>query len=155
MIHSEATDVGRPRVLVTGATGTVGAAVVDELVADASAHTVACVCDPETDRDRLRTPLPGPDAAPDTVDVLVFDFERPETRGPALAGVDRLFLMRPPSVSTDRVAKVAAADRVGVERVVYLSMLGAENNPLFPTGGSSALSNRSVSTTPFCGLPFL
>lgn len=61
------------------------------------------------------------------------DFERPETWGRALEGIDRLLLVRPPTVDTKRVLEAAAAAvRTGTEHVVYLSVLGAERNPLLP-----------------------
>jgi uncharacterized protein YbjT (DUF2867 family) len=108
------------RVLVTGATGTVGRHVVASLA----------------DRDAvLRAGCRTPDSeALSAVDESVaLDFEKPETWGPALADVDALFLVRPPAVAAERVGEFAvAAGRVGVERVAYLSTLGAERNPLIP-----------------------
>jgi len=106
-------------VLVTGATGTVGSALLDALTD----------CD-ATVRAATRSP-PGTGPADEWV---AFDFEKPETWGDALAGVDALFLLRPPQLS--RVgpvrAFVDAAGRVGVDRCVVLSVLGAERNPLLP-----------------------
>lgn len=109
-------------VLVTGATGTVGSVVVAELLA----------------RDQpVRAGTRRPDRAdlPAPADPVAFDFDRPETWGPALDGVDRLFLVRPPE--TARVGRsilpfVDAAGRVGVEHAAVLSVLGAEKNPLLP-----------------------
>ena len=109
-------------ILVTGATGTVGRHVVRELA----------------DRDRsIRVALRTPDQAPTDVtgiaDVVAFDFEKPETWGETLAGVDRLFLLRPPGVGTATIGQfAAAAARTGVEHVVYLSGYGAGRNPLNP-----------------------
>lgn len=107
-------------VLVTGATGTVGSEVVERMV----------------DRPvRVATRDPSRDDAdfPADSEPVEFDFERPETWGTALADVDRLFLVRPPTVGVDRLREfVDAAARVGVSHVVYLSVLGAERNPLLP-----------------------
>ncbi|WP_181687254.1 SDR family oxidoreductase [Halorhabdus salina] len=110
------------RVLVTGATGTVGSRVVGAL-ADWAGTVRAATRDPDET---------SVSAADETV---AFDFERPETWGPAFEGVDRLFLVRPPAIS--RVGEsilpaIDAAGRVGVEHVVVLSVLGAENIPLLP-----------------------
>ncbi len=113
-------------VLVTGATGRVGGAVVDALVGGtgedaADVQVRAAVRDPEYA------------SLPEGVDTVAFDFARPETWGPALDGVDALFLMRPPSTGADEVVGFAeAADRVGVDRIVYLSVLGADRNRLIP-----------------------
>jgi uncharacterized protein YbjT (DUF2867 family) len=111
-------------VLVTGATGTVGRHVVPALV-DRAATVRAGVRDPEGASASL--------ADADGVTVVELDFERPETWGPALDGVDAAFLLRPPTVATDDVnAFVDALGRVGVDRVAYLSTLGADRNVLVP-----------------------
>jgi len=110
------------RVLVTGATGTVGrhvAAGLDDRDATVAAGT--------RDTDRARDRVDGAD------NYVAFDFERPETWGAALEGVDGVFLVRPPSVDTDRVTDfVDAAGRVGVDQMAYLSTLGADRNVLIP-----------------------
>lgn len=109
-------------ILVTGATGTVGSRVVEQL----------------RERDvRVRAAIRDPDRAslPENVEAVEFDFERPETWGRAFEGVDAMFLLRPPAISRvgDSInPAVDAAARVGVEHVVYLSVLGAEKNPLLP-----------------------
>jgi uncharacterized protein YbjT (DUF2867 family) len=105
-------------IFVTTATGTVGSAVADALV-ERGVGLRAGVRRPE------RYDGPG--------DPVAFDFERPETWGRAFKGIDRLLLVRPPTVSTDRITEAAdAAVRVGTEHVVYLSVLGARKNPLLP-----------------------
>jgi uncharacterized protein YbjT (DUF2867 family) len=112
--------------LVTGATGTVGRHVVDELAARE---------DTASDR-QVRVAVRDPEEAAGRFDVdefVAFDLEKPETWGETLAGVDSAFLLRPPTVDTDDVtAFVDAMARVGVEHVVYLSTLGAEKNVLIP-----------------------
>lgn len=108
--------------LVTGATGTVGQHVVAAL-ADRDVAVRSGVRDPETASTELA----------DAGDVVKFDFAKPETWGDALADVDGVFLMRPPAVSeADVNSFVDAADRVGVNHVVYLSTLGAEKNVIIP-----------------------
>lgn len=110
------------RVLVTGATGTVGQHVVDVL-SESPVSVRAASRDVAAARDRFD----------EAVDVVEFDFARPETWGRALDGVERLFLVRPPVVDRAAVEAFAdAADRVGVAHVVYLSALGAERNVIIP-----------------------
>jgi len=113
-------------VLVTGATGTVGRHVVDELAARE---------DPGSDL-RIRVAVRDPEEAAERFDAdefVAFDLEKPETWGETLAGVDAAFLLRPPTVDTDEVTRfVDAMARTGVEHVVYLSTLGAEKNVLIP-----------------------
>ena len=107
-------------ILVTGATGTVGSDVVDAL-AETGTPFRAGVRDPAARE------------WPDDCEPVVFDFERPETWGFAFEGVDTLFLLRPPSVQRERILDaVDAAVRTGVDHVTYLSVLGAEKNPLLP-----------------------
>jgi uncharacterized protein YbjT (DUF2867 family) len=113
-----------PAVLVTGATGTVGRHVVAGL-----SETDATVRAATRDADAAREQL-GHDVAS-----VAFDFAKPETYYPALDGIDRLFLVRPPAVG--RVERdinpfLDAAVRMGVDHVVVLSVLGAEKNPLLP-----------------------
>jgi len=109
-------------VLVTGATGTVGSRVVAALAAADDPVRAAA-----RDAARARESL-------DADSAVTFDFEKPETWGDALDAIDRLFLVRPPQLS--RVGAITdfvdAAERVGVDHVVVLSVLGAGKNPLLP-----------------------
>lgn len=109
-------------IVVVGATGTVGGPTVESLRAR------------EAD---LRAAVRDPAAAsmPDGVETVAFDFERPETWGAAFEGATRLFVLRP--TTTTRVSRrllpaIDAAVRSGVEHVTFLSVLGAERNPLLP-----------------------
>lgn len=110
-------------VFVTAATGTVGRHVVAELS--------------ETDA-QVRAGSRRPDAVPEAVaaaadEVVDFDFDRPETWGSVLDGGPRVFLVRPPAVSTDRLREfVDALARVDCPQVAYLSTLGADRNVLIP-----------------------
>lgn len=109
-------------VLVTGATGNVGRAVLDAL-ADRGIPSRAALAD----GDSLRSSNAG--------QVVRFDFLRPETFGAAAAGADGLFLLRPPAISRvgptlNRLIDVATA--AGVRHVVFLSVVGAGRNPLVP-----------------------
>lgn len=107
-------------VLVTGATGTVGRHLVAGLLA-AGRQVHAGVRDPD------HAELPH-GAAP-----VRLDFTDPTTAAPALDGVDRVFLMRPPAISDVRAALgplVTAAAQRGVRQVVALSVMGV--NPLLP-----------------------
>jgi uncharacterized protein YbjT (DUF2867 family) len=67
------------------------------------------------------------------VEAVAFDFGRKETFGPALAGVTRLFLLRPPPAGSDVLTDFLRAARgAGVRHVVFLSLLGAESAPFMP-----------------------
>jgi uncharacterized protein YbjT (DUF2867 family) len=109
-------------VLVTGATGTVGR------------HVVAALSDRAvTVRSAVRDPESVPDELAAVGAAVEFDFAKPETWGAALADVDGVFVVRPPAVDEADVKAFAdAAGRVGVDRVAYLSTLGAEKNVFVP-----------------------
>lgn len=109
-------------ILVTGATGNVGVHVVRELL-DAGADVVAAVRSPDEA------------GVPEGARTVAFDFLDESTWAEAFAGVDRLFLMRPPPISNmerDMFPALDAAREAGVEHVVLLSLLGAEDNPVVP-----------------------
>jgi uncharacterized protein YbjT (DUF2867 family) len=104
-------------ILVTGATGNVGSAVVGEL-GDRGLPVRAFVRDP----DRAAAVL-GPD-----VELAVGDFAEPASIRAALDGIDVLFLACanvPPQVEYE-TRVIDAAARAGVRRLVKLSALGAE-----------------------------
>jgi uncharacterized protein YbjT (DUF2867 family) len=110
------------RILVTGATGTVGGHLVDELRGRGAALRVAT-------RDPARTAVRWPDT-----ETVEFDFERPATFDPALAGVEAVFLIaRPGDDESDRVAfpLIERMRVAGVRRVVDLSAMGAERRDDF------------------------
>lgn len=120
-------------VLVTGATGNVGSEVVRGLVA-------------REDRVRAATrSTRGLPFAAHGIDTCAFDFTDPATFGPALAGVDRVFLVRPPHMSKARefAPFIDAMVAAGVQQVVFLSLLGVERNPIVPHHGIEKLLRRS------------
>jgi uncharacterized protein YbjT (DUF2867 family) len=103
-------------ILVTGATGNVGSAVVGEL-GDRGLPVRAFVRDP----DRAAAVL-GPDVA-----LAVGDFAEPASIRAALDGIDAVFLACgnvPPQVEYE-TRVIDAAARAGVRRLVKLSALGA------------------------------
>ena len=117
-------------ILVTGGTGTVGREVV-RLLAERGVDVRVGTRRPDAPGD----PAAGPAGGPPGVTRVRFDFHDPSTFGAALRGVGKLFLLWPPQLAGARREIrpcVAAARRAGVEHVVFLSVLGAERNPLLP-----------------------
>jgi uncharacterized protein YbjT (DUF2867 family) len=112
-------------VLVTGATGNVGREVLAELLRR-GVPLRACALDA---RDAERLPAPAP--------WTPLDFSQPASFGPALEGVERVFLLRPPHM--DKAAAfepfLAAMKSRGVAQVTFLSLLGVEKNPVVPHHG--------------------
>jgi len=95
-------------IVVTGATGNVGAPLVAEL-------TAAGV--PVTAVSRRTAPVPA-------------DLTRPDSLRPALAGAEALFLMIPGGgAGVDPHAVLGAAKSAGVRRVVLLSSQGVRTRP--------------------------
>lgn len=109
-------------VLVTGATGNVGSVVVDALLRRGERVRAAV----RSDTDALRV-----HAGAETV---VFDFESPGTFDAALEGVDRVFLMRPPHMADASAFEpfISAMGEAGISRVIFLSLMGVERNPVVP-----------------------
>lgn len=114
--------------LVTGATGTVGSAVVRALQG----------CD-LTVRVAAHRGRPSPGAAE-------LDFTDSSTWAAAFDGIDAMFLVRPPAlgnVRRDLLPAVAAAQAAGVRQVVFLSLQGAEENRVVPHATVEAWLRKS------------
>ncbi|QAY58975.1 SDR family oxidoreductase [Microbacterium protaetiae] len=111
-------------VFVTGATGTVGAAVVTHLAARGT-EVIAAV------RDSDAAPSLPPGVGP-----RAFAFGAdPEAIGASLEGADRLFLMRPPAiedVQTHLFPVIDAALDRGIRQIVFLSLQGVQANRRTP-----------------------
>ena len=108
-------------ILVTGATGNVGAEIVRQL--RETKHPV---------RVAQRNIQPNSDSS---VECVEFDFTQPSTFAPAFQGVKKVFLMRPPALSQVKTYIYPAIDSaiaLGVEQIVFLSILGAESNAIVP-----------------------
>lgn len=110
-------------VLVTGATGNVGLEVARGLQA-AGARVRAAVLPAQA----ARRPLG------EGVEHVAFDFLDPSTFPRALEGVGRVFLLRPPQISSPKPFEplLEAFEAAGVGQVVFLSLLGAQKNRVVP-----------------------
>lgn len=107
-------------VLVTGATGNVGSAVLSELLA-AGVPVRAAV-------------RPGGRGVPGVASVEL-DFTDAATWATAFKGIQTMFLVRPPAVGNvkrDLLPALETARTAGVKHVVFLSLQGAERNKIVP-----------------------
>jgi uncharacterized protein YbjT (DUF2867 family) len=116
------------RILVTGATGTVGSAVARRLAA--------------AGRDVRLATRSGQDGGA----TVRFDFTDPRTWAAAFRGVEVLFAVRPPqlgNVHRDMVPALDAARTAGVAHVVFLSVQGVERIPVLPHAAVERWLRRS------------
>ena len=112
------------RILVTGATGSVGSAVLDHLakLTDSADVTALGTARSDTSAEALRNR---------GIAAVTFDYDRPETLRSALEGVDALFLATGYTVDMLVHSKRAldAARDVGVPHVVHLGAHAAQDTP--------------------------
>jgi NAD(P)H dehydrogenase (quinone) len=106
---------------ITGATGQLGRLVVGKLKAKVPANELIAL---------VRNPAKAKDLG---VTVREADYDRPETLAPALQGIDTLLM-----ISASEIGKrlrqhhnvIEAAKKAGVKRIVYTSLLHADQSPI-------------------------
>jgi uncharacterized protein YbjT (DUF2867 family) len=109
-------------ILVTGATGNLGRAVVKALVAKGF-------------RVKAASRQPEKIAAREGVEAVALDYEAPSTFDGALAGSDGLFLVAPPldpEAPAKLIPLLAKAKTAEVKHIVFTSALGVEQNEQAP-----------------------
>lgn len=109
-------------ILVTGGSGNVGSAVVNDLRARRIPF-------------RIGGRKPDTTGARDGVEAVAFNFRDPNTFQPAVRGCNAVFLLRPPAISNTRKTLnpfVDVARAEGVRQIVFISVAGAADNPLVP-----------------------
>lgn len=108
---------------VTGATGQLGRLVVEALLTTIPANQIVAAA---------RNPAKASDLASRGVIVREADYSRPETLGPALAGVEKVLLISSTEVEgrlPRHGAVIDAAAQAGVSLIAYTSMLHADTSP--------------------------
>jgi uncharacterized protein YbjT (DUF2867 family) len=111
-------------ILVTGASGNVGSAVVSVLSERGAAFRVAA-----------RNPRPDEGGVSRSAEAVRLDFRDPSTFREACRGCDAVFLLRPPAVANTAQTLVPFLDVAraeGVRQVVFLSVAGAGDNRMVP-----------------------
>lgn len=126
-------------ILITGATGNIGTEVIRFLYTLNTPHKViAGVRDVEKAK-RILKHYPQ-------LEYIPFDFEDFGTFDKALAGIDRIFLLRPPHISNvDRFFRplIAAIKKNNIREIVFLSVQGAEKSKVIPHNKIETLIKES------------
>lgn len=115
------------KVLVTGATGNIGSSLIKFLVRYDEMEVIAGVRDVGDARRKL--------GDHSMLDYRILDFEDENTFADCFAGIDTVFLLRPPHISN--VSKffdplVKSIQSAEVKRVVFLSVQGADKSTIIP-----------------------
>lgn len=114
------------RYLVTGASGNIGKYVVDELLSLKKETTLAV-----HNLDKAEKLFKDKK----NVKIVAFDFLDEKTFESALEKVRAIFLIRPPELAKpqkDIFPFLEFAKRKGIEKIVFVSLLGVEKNPIVP-----------------------
>ncbi len=117
--------------LITGPTGNIGRAVVDQLHKEG--HRVRALV-----RDASRA-----DLLPNGIDIAVGNLDDAESVAAALRGVDSVFLLHVSPGTTQTQIMIDAARSAGVRRIVLLSSIGARLRPL-PTIGMTLAAREDL-----------
>lgn len=120
------------KLAITGASGQLGRLVVENLLATEPAASLRLL---------VRSPEKVADLAARGVEVVAFDYSRPETLAPALSGVDRLLLISGSEVGQripQHKAVIEAAKTAGVGLILYTSILRAHQSGMILAGEHKA-----------------
>lgn len=132
--------------VVTGATGALGRAIVDNLLARVPATTIVA---------SVRDPAKAGDLVARGVQVRQADFADPASVARAFAGASKVLIVSLPlpthiAVPQHRVAIEAARD-AGVGRILYTSQMGSNPRSAFPPMHTHAATEEMLRD---CGVPF-
>lgn len=113
------------KILVTGATGHLGAKIMEALLAKVPAENLAV---------SVRDPQKAKHLQDRGVEVREGDFNKPASLDAAFAGVNRLLIISTQDDNDTRIrqhlAAVSAAQRAGVDFIAYTSVVNADENIL-------------------------
>lgn len=133
------------KILVTGATGKLGAKVVETLLKSVPANQLAV---------SVRNPEKAEGLRARGVEVRQGDFDRPETLDTAFTGIDRLLIISADGDNETRIRQhgdaIDAAKRAGVKFLAYTSIANAMENKNFLAPTHQATEEAILKT----GIPY-
>lgn len=122
-MHDKPIQSSLPIIVVTGATGTTGKEVVNQLSKVNNVQIRATVRSLEKGRQ-----------FPEGVEIVEMDYTKPETVLPALTGATKLYLLPPGDQNYDRAevtqVMVEAARKAGIQYIVCVSAIGIDREPI-------------------------
>ena len=116
------------RILITGATGNIGSAVIRYLMESGTTHEIVAAV---RDIDKAKSLFPEYER----LDYVHFDFENLDTFKKATQNIDRIFLLRPPHISN--IGKyfrplILILKEQQIKDIVFLSVQGVEKSKVIP-----------------------
>jgi NAD(P)H dehydrogenase (quinone) len=129
-------------IVVTGATGLLGRAIVDRLLERLPADQIGV---------SVREPAKARDLADRGVRVRRGDFTEPSTLATAFAGARQVMLVSGPADAAPHKHAIEAAKTAGAEHIVYTSHMAADPRSLFGPAQGHAQTERDLHEA---GVPF-
>ncbi len=129
-------------IVVTGATGQLGAAIVERLLDRLPAHQLGV---------SVRDPAKAKGLAERGVRVRRGDFSEPSTLAAAFEGASQVLIVSGPADPAPHRQAIDAAKAAGAGRILYTSHMGADPNSLFTATRAHAQTELDLRA---CGVPF-
>ena len=134
------------KVLVTGATGTVGNELVKTLLQRGAGVLAEVRADVRAEVRALTRKQPQPSTFPDAVEIALGDLTDPVSVAEAMKGVDKLFLLNGNVADelTQALTAYGLAKKAGLKHVTYLSVFNADQFLEVPHFAAKAVVEEAI-----------